>query len=104
MTWQRPFGAADGIGVALGTLVPVMVWRFPASESAVTELVWHIPIGIFASIGLVRLALAPYWIYKERDEKARQMEIGLEARIPELQARVAFRLQRQALCSALPNT
>ena len=101
MTWQRPFGVADGIGVALGTLVPVMVRNFPASESAVTELIWRIPIGMFASIGLVRLALAPYWIYQERDEKARQTEIGLEARITELQARVAFKLQRQALCSAL---
>ena len=101
MTLQRPFGVADGIGVALGTLVPVMVRLFPASDSAVTELVWHIPIGIVTSIGLVRLTLAPYWIYQERDEKARQVEIGLEARITELQARVAFKLQRQALCSAL---
>ena len=98
---RRPFGVADGIGVALGTLAPIMVRSFPASESAVTELLWQIPLGIFASIGLVRLGRAPYWMYQERDEKARQVEIGLEARITELQARVAFKLQRQAICATL---
>ena len=101
MSLRRAFGVADGIGVALGTLAPIMVRSFPASESAVTELLWQIPLGIFASIGLVRLGRAPYWMYQERDEKARQMEIGLEARITELQARVAFKLQRQAICATL---
>ena len=48
MSLRRPFGVADGIGVALGTLAPIMVRSFPAWEFAVTELLWQIPLGIFA--------------------------------------------------------
>ena len=84
MSLRRPFGVADGIGVALGTLAQIMVRSFPAWDFAVTELLWQIPLGIFALIGLVRLGRAPYWMYQERDEKARQMEIGLEVGITEL--------------------
>lgn len=31
------------------------------------ELIWQIPLGAFFTVILLRLALAPYWIYKDKD-------------------------------------
>ena len=75
------FGLADGIGFVLGIAIPVVIHFVPRWETAMSNLAWQIPLGIFSTIFLIRLILAPYWIYKQQE-----VEIsGLEGKLASLQ-------------------
>ncbi len=56
----------DGVAFLLGIAIPIARNAVPNWESVMNELTWQIPLGVFGSIVLVRLILAPYWLYKEK--------------------------------------
>ena len=47
--------------------------RIPALDPTAGRLAWLIPLIAFAVLGALRLILAPYWIYREAEERARSL-------------------------------
>jgi len=64
-TFNQPWTHASSVATALGALVPLLIRLRPAWAQALTDLIWQIPLGVFATWGIARMALAPYWLHQE---------------------------------------
>lgn len=72
------FSWADGIGFAVGILIPLLHKLLPSmKESTLTPLAWEIPLAIFCAVGAVRIIIAPYLIYRDRHLLAKRQELSL---------------------------
>jgi len=93
LTWWRFYGRlmrevfhpswgwTDSIATALGIIGPLFTHFFPKLEAQMTPLVWEIPVGIFSALVVVRLLIAPFWLYKDRQAFADHREIVLRCEI-----------------------
>lgn len=43
-----------------------------------TDLAWQIPVWTLAAVMLLRLILAPYWIYQQQREDIKNLELKIE--------------------------
>ena len=68
LAFKHSFGFSDAIAGALGMAIPLLLRQIlntSKAEAFLTDLVWQIPLGILSTLTIVRLGLAPYWMYKE---------------------------------------
>jgi hypothetical protein len=82
--FHHSWGAFDTVSTLLGVLIPIVAKLHPEWESAMSNLVWQIPLAALSMLFLVRLILAPYWIYSERDKEAARVEAEFTKKITEL--------------------
>lgn len=66
VAFRRTIGMGDGVGFLAGIIIPIILRFIPNWKPVMSELLWQIPLGVFGGIVLIRLSLAPYWIYKEK--------------------------------------
>lgn len=62
-----------------------------------TDLVWQIPLMALGAVFAVRLLLAPYWIYQERDKQATDTEERLHNEIKQKERVLQNRERRKYL-------
>jgi hypothetical protein len=60
--WRTSWEKADTGATAFGLVAPVVVHFVPRWESAMTSLVWQIPIACLASIAATRILLSPFLV------------------------------------------
>jgi hypothetical protein len=65
--FSRSLGTADLISGALGALA---AYLFRDSPAIMSDLAWQIPVFSLAAVTLIRLAAAPYWMWREEREEA----------------------------------
>ncbi len=72
IAFRHSIGIGDGVAFLIGLAIPIIRQLIPGWETVILELGWQIPLGVFSSVIVIRLLLAPYWMYKrlekERDE------------------------------------
>jgi hypothetical protein len=74
----RPsWGWAETISTVFGIAIPLILRFFPELERRMISLSWEIPVGVLAILSLVRLAMAPYWLYQDRHRAAENEETSL---------------------------
>jgi len=61
----------------MGIILPIVLKYIPSLEQAMSELVWQIPLGVFSTLTIARLTLAPYWIYKKEKKHSQELEQGV---------------------------
>ncbi|HWZ44483.1 MAG TPA: hypothetical protein VNW97_13485 [Candidatus Saccharimonadales bacterium] len=74
----RSWSIVDTVATITAIVVPVIARVRPELGAKMGDLIWQIPVGIFAILGGIRLFLAPYWIYKEKDDEAFSYQLLLE--------------------------
>ena len=71
VAFKHSYGVADAIVFFTAIAVGVAGRYFPIQMSAVSNLLgWQIPFMALGLVFAVRLVLAPYWLYRERDRQA----------------------------------
>src|SRR5437762_13436458 len=63
--FARSLGPADLLSSALGALAAYLIGDSPPVMS---ELAWKIPVFSLAAVTMLRLAVAPYWIWRQERE------------------------------------
>jgi hypothetical protein len=58
------------IATALPLIFPIIAKVFPRVGASMGELAWKIPVLIFLVLWVARFFLAPYWMFKEKEEQA----------------------------------
>ncbi len=71
--WPSTWEKADLFTTVVGIAIGVIVHYFPKWETAVNHLYWEIPIAALASLSVYRLALSPFWIYRDKDIEVREL-------------------------------
>jgi hypothetical protein len=66
--WRHSFHAAHSIILALLILAGLLTYFFPQVEIMIDLNGWQVAAAVLGSIIVVRLALAPYWMWKS-DQK-----------------------------------
>ena len=72
--FRHAFGRADAIAGFLGMSLPALARLNSEWRDALAELSWQIPLGLFGGLFVVRLVLAPYWMYREVQSQQEQVE------------------------------
>jgi hypothetical protein len=67
--FRHSISRVDGIAFFLGIFIPFLIRYYPGMEQKLQALIWQIPLSIFVIIVIVRLLLAPYWLYKEKQQE-----------------------------------
>ncbi len=80
IAFRHSIGLGDGVGFLIGIVAPVIRQFIPNWDSAMNELAWQIPLGVFGSIVMVRLLLSPYWIHKDGKKECNELLALLEAK------------------------
>jgi hypothetical protein len=81
---------ADAAASIVGVLLPLLHAFVPkVREDRLVPLYWEIPIGVFCAIGILRMVIAPYLIYRDRHLSASSNETAFGATISDLRARLA---------------
>ncbi len=73
-TFSKPFLIAEIVAFILSIIGGFISWRWPEWAGAMSFLLWTIPVGVLIVAVLVGFFLAPYWIYKEDERKARHFD------------------------------
>jgi hypothetical protein len=60
---SHSLGIADLCSSTAGAICGVLVHYVPESQSLVTNLTWQIPLWTLGAIVVVRMLLAPYWMF-----------------------------------------
>jgi hypothetical protein len=84
VAFKHPFGVADGISTALGILLPIIGRLHPKWTAGVGDLAWQVPLTAFLALVGIRLILAPYWIYRNREDQAKNAETQLRQQISQM--------------------
>jgi uncharacterized integral membrane protein len=72
LAFTRTWRTAEAITGILAIVLGIIVAVHPNWETTVKYLAWAIPLGMFVVIGLIRLAIAPWIIYKQQEQKIRE--------------------------------
>src|SRR3974390_1755805 len=72
------WGLVSNVATAVGFAVPIISRVWPKAGALMGDLAWQIPVGIFAVLGFIPFLLAPYWMYREKEEQALAFELELE--------------------------
>jgi hypothetical protein len=67
--WHRPWAISAGIATALSIVIPAVAHRWPELGKKMGDLAWEIPVFILAGMSSMRIALAPYWIYRDSQKE-----------------------------------
>ncbi|MHB1564481.1 MAG: hypothetical protein ACYCXP_10380 [Leptospirillum sp.] len=62
--WKHAFGYADLISSSVGAMLAVIIHFSPKWKQLLTGVLWQIPIWILATVAIVRLISAPFWLWK----------------------------------------
>jgi hypothetical protein len=68
-------------------------------ESTLTPLAWQVPLGVLGTLAIVRIVVAPYWIYQERHRRAGDAERDLSSKLAERE----IDLQKEGELAQLPD-
>lgn len=77
-TWKTSWEKADTLATVAGVALGAITHYVPRWESAMSNLVWQIPIACLAVVTLTRLLLSPYLVYGRRDLAASAAEQAIE--------------------------
>ncbi|SRR6266851_744657 len=105
--WRTSWEKADTGATVFGIVAPVVVQFVPKWESAMTSLVWQIPIASLASIAATRLLLSPFLLYRKCDSDLRSAQSALRAKYTKQQIHewIGQRLQdARVLADTNPRT
>lgn len=58
----------------MGAILAIICHFLPNGEQIINRLAWQIPIWALASVMLVRLAMAPYWIWKKDQQEINELQ------------------------------
>ncbi len=94
------WGHVSSIATALGIFIPLLARISPTVGSRMGPLAWEIPIAIFAVLALLRFFLAPYWMYREKEEQALRFSVESEVNQREI---TQLKRQREILQVELQN-
>ena len=72
VSFRHSIDISDGVAFLIGIVVPIIRQVIPDWDSIMSELAWQLPLGVFSTVILFRLILAPYWIHKDKEK---QMEV-----------------------------
>jgi hypothetical protein len=81
LAFTGAWGAVSTATTLIGIVLAAIADKKPAwaSDTLISQLNalggWVVPLVIFSSILLVRLVLAPYWIYKEHHDKLQHLQM-----------------------------
>ena len=76
--FEHSWGWTDFIATLFGVIIPLWVHFRPKMEQRLTPLTWEIPLGVFASIGAMRLLAAPFLLYRDHHIFATDTQIVLQ--------------------------
>jgi hypothetical protein len=82
--WDSAWDKADAVTTGIGIAIGIIVHYVPRWEAAMNGLYWEIPVAALASISVYRLAMSPFWLYREKEVEARELRKQLEKPIGEL--------------------
>ena len=74
VAFRHSWGITDYIGPVAGIIIAYLLPRYPQWGSTLIELTWQIPLGILGGLVIVRLLLAPYWMYKESRQRIKALK------------------------------
>ena len=72
LAFFHAWGRQDAVAGLIGLVFPVISNFIPAWGSAITDLAWQIPLTVLATVFVMRLALSPYWLFRERSAALEQ--------------------------------
>lgn len=72
--WKHTLGNADLLSSGVGAGLAIIVHFFPKAAPAVTASLWEIPIWALASVAVMRLCCAPYWIWKTSEKEIKNLK------------------------------
>ncbi len=71
---KSSLGIADLLSGIIAAIFAAWVYHHPESGWDMNSLAWQIPLVIFATIGVIRFFLAPYWIWKAAQDRLSLLE------------------------------
>lgn len=78
-SFKQPFTWGEKAGFIVGIVIPLLKPFIPKTMgTAMDSLIWQIPLVIFASLGIIRLLIAPYLVYKDLLQQKAELEINLK--------------------------
>ena len=73
--WKHAIGYTDIISSGVGAMLAVIIHFSPKWKHLLTGVLWQIPIWILATVVIVRLIFAPFWLWKiDREEIKNQQK------------------------------
>jgi len=84
-TFLSPWVWCSGIATALSLVLPLIVHFEPNWELWMNPLLWQIPLLFLISASIVRFVCAPYWVYREVEDKFSKETATLKGRIGALE-------------------
>lgn len=75
------WGLSEKASSLVGLLIPILIKAVPGWETRLTNLLWQIPLSVFATVLVVRLFRAPYELYRLRHQESEETERKLRARV-----------------------
>lgn len=74
MAFQGVWAITGVIAGVLAIIGGFVVWKCPAWESTMKNLLWMIPVGVFTLLLFIRLTITPYTIYKNQREMITKLQ------------------------------
>src|SRR3972149_7791118 len=77
--FRHSISIVEKIAILLSIIIPLFIRYYPGMEQKLQALIWQIPLSIFVIIVIIRLLLAPYWLYKDKQQEIIDLKGQLEA-------------------------
>lgn len=84
--FNRALGVVDLWSGVAGAVITLLAHLLPEWRDTLNGLVWQVPLWSLATVMLVRLFLAPYWMWLEDDKKIRALTLSAASRQQRAQA------------------
>jgi hypothetical protein len=78
LSFSMPFAIAEIIGFIATILFGIIVWKRPIWEGKLKNLPWQIPLVVLIGGFVVGAIVAPYNIYKDKQNEASNLQIEFE--------------------------
>src|SRR5438045_3391486 len=78
---EHPWKWTDSIATLLGIIIPLIIHFRPKMEARMTPLVWEIPVGVFATLGVFRVMSAPFLLYRDHHTFASERHEALRGEL-----------------------
>ncbi len=77
-TWQTTWEKADTFTTGVGIVAGLVIHYVPKLQASVDRLLWQVPLIALGAVSFYRLLMSPYWVYRDRDKEAKQLELALK--------------------------
>lgn len=94
LAFWHSWSKQDSIAGLVGLLFPIIARFIPTWGSAMANLAWQIPLTVLFTLFVARLALAPYWLYSERDRQSNSGELALKREIQEVRRQLSDKVDQ----------